>query len=31
MHVPIIFAVVGIIIVGTFNFLMWKHYMDIYK
>ncbi len=29
MHVPIIFAVVGVILVVIFNILLAKHYMDI--
>jgi len=31
MHVPIIAAVLGVFIVAVFNFLMWKHYMDIHR
>jgi len=31
MHVPLLVAFIAVIIVAAFNFLMWKHYMDIHK
>jgi hypothetical protein len=31
MHVPLVVAFVAVVIVAVFNFLMWKHYMDINK
>ena len=31
MHVPLIAAFVAVAIVAVFNFLMWKHYMDIHR
>ncbi len=31
MHVPIIVAFLAVFIVAIFNFLMWKHYMDIHR
>ena len=31
MHVALIVAAIAVVILVGFNFLMWKHYMDIHR
>jgi len=31
MHLPIIIAILGVIIVAAFNFYMWQYYRDVHR